>query len=157
MRAGGPSDAPQRRCSAYVNLSPSDGKRRSGFLEVTAMNFDFGKVLQDLGDDLIGDAGEQIGLERGTAVKVGHALASHWSQGKDEAIKAAAAESGVAEEVVSQLLQKAVDKAKEKGVESVKAAFTEGPVADAVEQAKEQAMAALGGKTGFLGKLFGKK
>jgi ABC-type branched-subunit amino acid transport system substrate-binding protein len=121
------------------------------------MSFDFGKVLEQVGDDLLGDAGQSLGLERETAIKAGHALAANWSKGKDEAIKAAAAESGVAEEVVAKLLQTVIDKAREKGVEAVKAAFTEGPVADAVEQAKEQAMEALGGKTGFLGKLFGKK
>jgi hypothetical protein len=121
------------------------------------MSFDFGKVLEQVGDDLLGDAGQSIGLERETAVKAGHALAANWTKGKDEAIKAAAADSGIAEEVVAKLLESVIDKAKEKGVEAIKAAYADSPVAGAVEQAREQAMAALGGKTGFLGKLFGKK
>jgi hypothetical protein len=121
------------------------------------MSFDISTVLNNVGDDLLGDSGEQIGLERETAIKAGRALIANWSKGKVEAVKLAAAESGLAEDVVSQLAEKAVDLAKAKAGEAAKQAYESSGAAQAVEGAKEQAMAALGGKSGFLGKLFGKK
>jgi hypothetical protein len=121
------------------------------------MSFDLSTVINNVSDDLLGDAGESLGLKRDTAVKAGKALAANWSKGKDGAIAAAAQETGLAEDVVSQLVVKVVDAAKEKAAEVAKAAMNEGPIADAVGNVKEQAIAALGGGGGFLGKLFGKK
>jgi ribosomal protein L9 len=122
------------------------------------MAFDVSAVLNNLGDDLLGDAGEKVGLERETAVKAGRALVANWNKGQDQAVKLAAAESGVAEDVVSQLAEKVVDVSKEKAGEAAKQAFESSGAAKVIDGAKEQAMAALGGGGGgFFSKLFGKK
>lgn len=122
------------------------------------MSFDISKVVSQLGDDLIAKTGEPVGLSRDQSLAVARSLAAHFSKGGDEAVKAAAAETGVAEEAVGSMCAKLVEVGKEK-------LLTEGPVGQAVDTAKEQAMAALndaGGQAmksagGFLGKLFGKK
>lgn len=123
------------------------------------MSFDLSKVLNHLTDELLGDAGEKVGLDRETGVKAGRALIANWSKGQDGAVKAAAAESGIAEEVVAKLADKVVEAGKEKASEMAKEAYENSGAAKAVDEAKDKAMAALSATPagGFLSKLFGKK
>lgn len=129
------------------------GGRMEGF-----MAFDVSKVVSELGEDLIASVGEPLGLDRDLSLKAAHALAANWGKGQDEAVKAAAAETGVGEEVMAAMLGKVVDAGKDKAIDAAK-----DKAGEAVEAAKVQAMAALEaspvGKAagGFLGKLFGKK
>jgi hypothetical protein len=119
------------------------------------MAIDFSKIVSELGDDLVAQAGEPVGLDRDQSVRVAAALSRNIGGGKDLAVKATAAETGLTEEVISAMLGKLVETGKEKLIE-------EGPVGDAIENAKAQAMAAMGNiggeaTKGIFGKLFGKK
>lgn len=119
------------------------------------MAFDFSKVVSELGDDIIAQCGEPVGLSKDQSVRVARALGQNIGGGKDLAIKAAATDTGLSEEVTSAMLGKLMEVGKEK-------LLKEGPVGDAIEGAKAQAMAAMGdlgnqATKGMFGKLFGKK
>jgi hypothetical protein len=111
------------------------------------MSFDIGVVVQNLGEEAIGQAGEPVGLDQEQSVRVARALAAHAGLGGEEAVRAAAADTNLSEDVVSSMLQKLIEIGKEKVLE-------EGPVADAIEGAKDQAMDAA---RGLLGGMFGRK
>jgi hypothetical protein len=111
------------------------------------MSLDTAKIISDLGDDLVAQAGEPVGLDRDQSIRVARALAANLNKGKDAAVQAAAADTGLTEEVISAMLGKLVELGKEK-------LLSEGPVGDAIASAKSQAGAALGG---MLGGLFGRK
>lgn len=115
------------------------------------MAFDLGIVVAKLGEDLIAEAGAPIGLEPAKAKEVAQALAKHWGEGPAQAVKLAAAETNLAEEVVSEMSKKLIDLGKERLMGDL-------GVTDALEGAKAQAQAALGNVGGgLLGRLFGKK
>jgi hypothetical protein len=122
------------------------------------MSLDTAKILSDLGDDLIAQAGEPVGLNRDQSVRVARALTTHLGKGRDAAVQQAAAETGLTEEVISAMLGKLVEVGREK-------LLNEGPVGQAIDSAKSQASAALGqaGQAaaasvgGMLGGLFGRK
>lgn len=122
------------------------------------MAIDISKILSSLGEDLVAQAGEPVGLDRDQSVRVAKALSAHIGGGKDLAIKAAAADTGLTEDVISAMLGKLVETGKEK-------LLKESPVGDAIDGAKDQAMAALGniggeatkGLFGKIGGMFGKK
>jgi hypothetical protein len=122
------------------------------------MNIDMSKIFAELGEDIVAQCGEPAGLDRGQSVRVAQALSRNIGGGKDLAVKATAAETGLTEEVIAAMLGKLTDVAKDK-------LLNEGPVGDAVENAKAQAMAAIEnvggaatkGMLGKLGGLFGKK
>ena len=119
------------------------------------MSIDISKIMSGLGDDLVAQAGAPLGLDRDKSVRVAQALGQHMGGGKDLAIKAAAADTGLTEDVISAMLGKLIETGKEK-------LLKEGPVGDAIENAKDQAMAAMGNigggaAKGIFGKLFGKK
>jgi hypothetical protein len=120
------------------------------------MAIDMSKVFAELGEDVAAQCGEPVGLDRDQSVRVAQALARNIGGGKDLAVKATAAETGLTEEVVGAMLGKLVEAGKEKLLEQS---------GDAVEGAKAQAMAAIEnvggaaakGMLGKLGGLFGKK
>lgn len=119
------------------------------------MAIDISKILSSLGDELVAQAGEPVGLDKDQSVRVAKALGQHIGGGKDLAIKAAAADTGLTEDVISAMLTKLIETGKEK-------LLSEGAVGDAIENAKGQAMAAVGNiggeaAKGIFGKLFGKK
>jgi hypothetical protein len=119
------------------------------------MAIDISKILSSLGDDLVAQAGEPVGLDKDQSVRVARALGQHIGGGQDAAIKAAATDTGLTEDVISSMLSKLVETGKEK-------LLSEGVVGDAIEGAKNQAMAAVGNiggdaAKGIFGKLFGKK
>src|SRR5882672_4203344 len=119
---------------------------------------DFSKIVSQIGDDMIGKTGEPLGLSKEQAVRVAQALGQHFSAGKDQAVKLAATDAGLTEEVTASMCNKLIEVGKDK-------LLNEGPVGDAINSMKSQAMgaaSAAGGEamksaTGFLGKLFGKK
>jgi len=122
------------------------------------MSIDISKIISNIGDDLAAKAGEPLGLDRDKSILAAHALINHMGGGKDLAIKAAAAETGLTEEIISSLLTKMIDAGKEK-------LMAESGVQDAIDGAKDQAMAAInniGGEVskglfGKIGGMFGKK
>ena len=116
---------------------------------------DLSKIVSDLGDDIVAQCGEPVGLSNDQSVRVARALGQHMGGGKDLAIKAAAADTGLSEEVVSAMLGKLVAVGKDK-------LMTDAGVTGAIDNAKDQAMAAMGNiggeaAKGIFGKLFGKK
>lgn len=119
---------------------------------------DVSKILSSLGDDLVEQAGAPVGLDRDQSVRVAKALSNHIGGGKDLAIKAAAADTGLTEEVVSAMLGKLVETGKEK-------LMSDSGVTGAIDDAKAQAMGAIGdlgnqatkGLFGKIGGMFGKK
>lgn len=119
------------------------------------MAIDISKILSSLGDELVAQAGEPVGLDKDQSVRVAKALSQHIGGGKDLAIKAAAADTGLTEDVISSMLNKLIETGKEK-------LLSEGVVGDAIDSAKDQAMAAVGNiggeaAKGIFGKLFGRK
>lgn len=119
---------------------------------------DISKILSSLGDDLVAQAGEPVGLDKDTSVRVAKALSQHIGGGKDLAIKAAAADTGLTEDVISKMLTKLIDTGKEK-------LLSDSGVTGAIDDAKAQAIGAIGniggeatkGLMGKIGGLFGKK
>ena len=110
------------------------------------MAIDFGKVVSSLGDEAIGKCGEPLGLSAEQSVRVARALAAHFNLGGEEAVKAAAADTGLSTEVVSSMSKKLVETGKDKVMEESGAnAAIENAKNEAVNQAK-----------GMFGKLFGK-
>ena len=115
------------------------------------MEIDFSKIVSNLGEDLIAKTGEPLGLDKDQSVRVARALAANWNKGKDSAVEAAAADTGLPTEVVSAMGSKLMDVAKDKLI-------NEGPVGDAIENAKSAAMDSVNKATGgLLGGLFGRK
>jgi hypothetical protein len=122
------------------------------------MSFDISQVVTALGDEACASAGEPLGLDKEQSVRVAHALAARAGMADDEMIKAVAADTGLDEEVVAAMLKKLLETGAEKLME-------ETPIGAAVDNAKQEAMAALGNvggaavknAGGFLGGLFGRK
>ncbi|MDZ4777133.1 MAG: hypothetical protein SGJ23_10145 [Alphaproteobacteria bacterium] len=122
------------------------------------MAIDISKILSSLGDDLVAQAGAPLGLDKDTSVRVAAALSQHIGGGKDLAIKATAADTGLTEDVISSMLNKLIDTGKEK-------LMNESGVTGAIDDAKAQATGAIGniggeatkGLMGKIGGLFGKK
>jgi hypothetical protein len=114
------------------------------------MAFDMSKVVSQLGEDVIGSCGEPLGLEKDQSVRVARALAAHFNLGGEEAVKAAAADTGLSTDVVGSMSKNLLDAGKE-------FLMKESGVSDAVEKAKNDAMAAAQNQAkGLFGKLFGK-
>ncbi|MES1200692.1 MAG: hypothetical protein ABUS57_04500 [Pseudomonadota bacterium] len=115
------------------------------------MNIDFSKIVSDVGDDLIAQTGEPLGLSKDQSVRVARALAANWNKGRDAAVEQTAADTGLPTEVVSAMTTKLIDVAKDK-------LLNEGPVGDAIHSAQAAATDAVGkAASGFLGGLFGRK
>ncbi len=112
---------------------------------------ELGKIVEGLGEKVVGDLGEPLGLSGETSIKLAKSLAANASKGVSGAVKAAAEETGVAQELVQSFADKLYEKGKDMLIE-------QSGMNEHVENAKQGAMAALknaGG--GLLGGLFGKK
>ena len=122
------------------------------------MSLDISQVVSELGDEAIGKAGEPLGLDKDKSVRVAHALAAHVGMGNQEMIAAAAADTGLSNEVVASMLKKLIDTGGKKLMDAT-------GVSGAIDSAKENAMAALNSAGndavknagGFLSGLFGRK
>jgi hypothetical protein len=122
------------------------------------MSFDISTLVSALGDEAIAQVGEPAGLDKDQSVRVAHALAARAGLGDEEMVRAAAADTGLDEEVVAAMLKRLAEAAAEKVME-------DSPIGAAVDNAKSLAMAAMGdagaaaakSAGGFLGGLFGRK
>jgi hypothetical protein len=101
------------------------------------LNIDLGKIVTTLGEDTIADIGEPLGLSKELSMKAAHALAANFHGNTDEAIEAAAKETGIGKDILEAMITKLLGEAREQAMGAV----------------KEQASAAA---KGFLGKLFGR-
>jgi hypothetical protein len=122
--------------------------------ECDSMGLDVSKILSELGDDMAARCGGQVGLNHDQSVRVAHALSAHIGRGREEAVRAAAADAGLGEEVVASMLNKLIEEGGKKLME-------DSPVGDAIQSAKAaagDAMAnAAGGMFGKIGGMFGRK
>ena len=98
---------------------------------------DLGKIVSSLGEQTVAEIGEPLGLSPETSMKAAHALAGNFTGNKDQAITAAAKETGLGKDVLEQMITKLMDSAKDQGV----------------DYAKEQASAAA---KNMFGKFFGR-
>lgn len=98
---------------------------------------DLSKVISTVGAEAIGEIGEPLGLSKELSLKAATALANNFHGNKDDAINAAAAETGIGKEVLEAMLVKLIDTGKDMAVDAV----------------KEQGMAAA---KGMFGKFFGR-
>ena len=98
---------------------------------------DLGKIVSTLGETTIAEIGEPLGLSKEQSAKAAKALAENFTGNKDQAITAAAKETGIGKEVLEAMIVKLLDRAKDQGV----------------EYAKEQATQAA---KGMFGKFFGR-
>lgn len=122
------------------------------------MSFEISKVIEALGEEAIGQIGEPIGLDKDQSVRVARALAAHSGLGNQQMVQAAAADTGLDEDVVAAMGKKLVEEGGNKLME-------ETGVSAAIDNAKQDAMAALGNvggdaarnAGGLLGKLFGRR
>lgn len=122
------------------------------------MSFDISKVVEALGEEAIGQIGDPIGLDKDQSVRVARALAAHSGLGNQQMVQAAASDTGLDEEVVAAMGKKLIEEGRDKLME-------ESGVNAAIDNAKQDAMAALGNvggdaarnAGGLLGKLFGRR
>lgn len=98
---------------------------------------DLSSVVSKLGETTITEIGEPLGLSSEQSTAVAKALAENFTGNKDQAIAAAAKETGLGKEVIETMLVKLLDRAKDASV----------------DYAKEQATAAA---KGMFGKFFGR-
>lgn len=115
------------------------------------MNIDFSKIVEMLGESAVAQIGAPLGLDGDQSLRLAKSLAGHMGAGKDLAVKGAAAEAGIPEDVTQSMMDKLMEAGKEK-------LLNDTGVTQQVEAAKEQAMAAVQGAAGgLLGRLFGRK
>ncbi len=81
---------------------------------------DLGKVVSALGEQTIAEIGEPLGLSSEQSMRAARALAENFTGNKDQAIDAAARETGIGKEVLEAMLVKLLDNAKDAAVDHVK-------------------------------------
>ncbi len=89
---------------------------------------DLGKVVSTLGEQTITEIGEPLGLTPEQSMRAAKALAENFTGNKDQAIDAAARETGIGKEVLEAMIVKLLDNAKDAAVDHVK-----GQAADAAK------------------------
>lgn len=115
------------------------------------MALDFENIVSFLGHKVVGEIGAPLGLDEDQSVKLAASLANNIRAGNDLAIKGAAAETGIPEDVAQAMLDKLYETGKQKLLEDTGIAQQAEAMRDqAVEAAKQAA-------GGFLGRLFGRK
>ncbi len=101
------------------------------------LNIDLAKIVMSLGEDTIAEIGAPLGLSKELSVKAAKSLAENFTGNKEEAIAAAAKETGIGKEVLEAMITKLLGEAKDKAMGAV----------------KDQAAAAA---KGMFGKFFGR-
>ncbi len=122
------------------------------------MSIEISKIVEALGEEALGKAGEPAGLDKEQSVRVAKALAAHSGLGGEKMLAAAAADTGLTEDVIGAVSKRLVEIGAEKLMKDT-------PIGAAVDNMKDSAMAALTGAGGDVGKqaggflkgLFGKK
>lgn len=84
------------------------------------MNIDLGKIVTTLGENTIADIGEPLGLSKELSLKAARSLAENFTGNKDDAIAAAAKETGIGKDVLEAMITKLLDEAKSQAVDHVK-------------------------------------
>ena len=101
------------------------------------INIDLAKIVTTLGEDTIAEIGAPLGLSKELSLKAAKSLAENFTGNKDEAIAAAARETGIGKDVLEAMITKLLGEAKDKAMGAV----------------KDQAAAAA---KGMFGKFFGR-
>jgi hypothetical protein len=101
------------------------------------INIDLTKIVTTLGEDTIAEIGAPLGLSKELSLKAAKSLAENFTGNKDEAIAAAAKETGIGKDVLEAMITKLLGEAKDKAMGAV----------------KDQAAAAA---KGMFGKFFGR-
>ena len=89
---------------------------------------DLGNVVSALGEQTIAEIGEPLGLSSEQSMRAARALAENFTGNRDQAIEAAARETGIGKEVLEAMIVKLLDNAKDAAVAHVK-----GQAADAAK------------------------
>jgi hypothetical protein len=85
------------------------------------MLIDLTKVVGMVGEQSIAEIGAPLGLSKEQSVKAANALARNFTgSNKDEAVAAAAAETGITQEVMNTMAAHLIDKGKDYAVEAAK-------------------------------------
>ena len=84
------------------------------------MIVDLSKIVASLGEQTIAEIGEPLGLNADQSKRAATALAENFTGDKDQAIAAAAKETGLGKEVLEAMIVKLLDRAKDAGVDYVK-------------------------------------
>jgi hypothetical protein len=66
------------------------------------------------------EMGEPLGLSKEQSIKAARALAENFTGNKDQAVEAAAKETGIGKEVLSAMIVKLLDNAKDQAVDAMK-------------------------------------
>ena len=102
------------------------------------INIDLAKIVTTLGEDTIAEIGATLGLSKELSLKAAQSLAKNFTgNNKDEAIAAAAKETGIGKDVLEAMITKLLGEAKDRAMGAV----------------KDQAAAAA---KGMFGKFFGR-
>lgn len=85
------------------------------------MLIDLTKVVSMVGDQTIAEIGEPLGLSKEQSIKAADALARNFTGGnKDEAVAAAAAETGITQDILNTMAAKLIDRGKDMALEAAK-------------------------------------
>ena len=84
------------------------------------LNIDLGEIVTTLGEDTIADIGEPLGLSKELSLKAARSLAENFHGNSDEAIAAAAKETGIGKDILEAMITKLLDEAKNTAVDHVK-------------------------------------
>ena len=101
------------------------------------MSIDFSRIVTALGEEALGKAGEPAGLDKAQSVRVAHALAAHAGLGNEQMLAAAAADTGLDEEVIAAMSKRLVEVGAEKLMQDT-------PIGAAVDNMKDSASWANG-------------
>jgi uncharacterized protein YidB (DUF937 family) len=86
----------------------------------SSMNIDLGQIVSSLGEEAIAQMGEPLGLDKELSVKAARSLAENFTGNKDKAIEAASKETGIGREILTSMIEKLVESAKDKAMDHVK-------------------------------------
>ena len=89
------------------------------------MIVDLSKIVASLGEQTIAEIGEPLGLSSDQSMRAATALAENFTGNKDQAIDAAAKETGLGKEVLEAMIVKLLDSAKDAGVDYMKEQATQ--------------------------------
>jgi hypothetical protein len=84
------------------------------------LNIDLGKIVAKLGETTIAEIGEPLGLSPELSMKAARALAENFHGNTDEAIAAAAKETGIGKEILEAMIGKLLEEARSQAVDHVK-------------------------------------
>jgi hypothetical protein len=84
------------------------------------LDIDLGKIVTTLGENTIADVGEPLGLDRELSVNAAKSFAKNFHGNKDEAIAAAAEETGIGKDVLEAMITKLLEETRTQAMGAVK-------------------------------------